>query len=413
MLVLPPRRKACKPWVTTFIDDATRAIAGWAIADTPHEGTVLAALARAIMHDASGPVHGLPGRIRLDRGLEFAAKGVQSAAATFVVDLHVLPAFASNLKGKVERSNLTIDQMYSSTLPGYTKGRRDLSGRLSGPLDDRSTARAAYEEAAAAGADPGELPMSWKTFVEHFSDWVRWYNTEHLHSRLQGLTPTEAWNADPTAVRDVSPEDVRHLFRYGGTRIVNNDGIHFDNGVFTCPEGLLREIGGVTVEVRFMPHEDRYIDVYRHGSFLTRCYLVDKLTEQQRDDYYRSVRESDRKAAAVKRSVTARTRRRLAVMSRPDDPVEEARRIQPADMAATQRQNSAASAQRSRPREWSTSLLGIGPVSAVEEPSAELDTLLSEPGSPAFAIDEPPVVLDDILTDPPGGGYLAGEEDSW
>jgi putative transposase len=44
VLVLPPRGPAVRPWLTTIIDDGTRVLAGWAIALTPHAGTVLTAL---------------------------------------------------------------------------------------------------------------------------------------------------------------------------------------------------------------------------------------------------------------------------------------------------------------------------------------------------------------------------------
>src|SRR5258708_2171890 len=47
-------------------------------------------------------------------------------------------------KGKIERVNRTVDQMLLMMLPGFTEGPRDLDGRLSGPLDDRSAARAGY-----------------------------------------------------------------------------------------------------------------------------------------------------------------------------------------------------------------------------------------------------------------------------
>jgi putative transposase len=70
VLVLPPRGRA----VTMFIDDATRVITGWAIALTPHAGTVLTSLRMGMLEDAAyGVAHGVPRLLRLDRGLEFAA----------------------------------------------------------------------------------------------------------------------------------------------------------------------------------------------------------------------------------------------------------------------------------------------------------------------------------------------------
>jgi putative transposase len=51
ILVLPPRGPAVRPWLTSVIDDGTPAILGWAIALTPHSGTVLTALRMALVAD--------------------------------------------------------------------------------------------------------------------------------------------------------------------------------------------------------------------------------------------------------------------------------------------------------------------------------------------------------------------------
>lgn len=80
LVVLPPRGRAVAPWLTMFIDDATRFITGWAIGLTPHAGTVLTALRMGMLEDpAYGVVHGVPGLLRLDQGLEFAAGSVGTA----------------------------------------------------------------------------------------------------------------------------------------------------------------------------------------------------------------------------------------------------------------------------------------------------------------------------------------------
>jgi putative transposase len=61
ILVMPPRGAACCSWLTTVIDDATRVLAGWAIALTPHAGTVLTAVRMALLHDrARGPFGAIP-----------------------------------------------------------------------------------------------------------------------------------------------------------------------------------------------------------------------------------------------------------------------------------------------------------------------------------------------------------------
>lgn len=152
VMVLPPRGPASSPWVTMFVDDATRVITGWAIALTPHAGTVLTALRMGMLPDDTGPSCGVPGMLRLDHGLEFAADSVRDAAHALGVEVAVMPAYHPNAKGKIERANRSVDQILLSMLPGFLEGPRELSGRLSGPLDDRPAA-----VPAVLGGDVGEV----------------------------------------------------------------------------------------------------------------------------------------------------------------------------------------------------------------------------------------------------------------
>ena len=77
-----------------MIDDATRVLAGWAIALTPHTGTVLTAVRMALVHDpARGPFGAIPAQVRIDRGLGFAAEAVRDAFAALSIDQRRLPAF--------------------------------------------------------------------------------------------------------------------------------------------------------------------------------------------------------------------------------------------------------------------------------------------------------------------------------
>ena len=106
-----------------FIDDATRVIVGWAIALTPHAGTVLTALRMGVVDDGAGLACGVPGVLRLDHGLEFAADAVRSAANTLGIEVDVQPEYHPNGKGKIERVNRTVDQMLLMMLPGFTEGQ--------------------------------------------------------------------------------------------------------------------------------------------------------------------------------------------------------------------------------------------------------------------------------------------------
>jgi transposase InsO family protein len=65
----PRRGGAVKPWLTSVIDDGTRALLGWAITLTPSTATVLTALRMALTHDERrGPFGAVPAGTRIDRG---------------------------------------------------------------------------------------------------------------------------------------------------------------------------------------------------------------------------------------------------------------------------------------------------------------------------------------------------------
>ena len=124
-------RRPRRPWVTLFIDDYSRAIMGWAISLQPSSAEVLAALRDAlVVQPGRGPFGGVPGRLRWDHGLEFAAGAVEHAALALGVDLDPATPYAPHEKGKIERLHRTIAETFIATLPGYTDGPRDVRGRL-------------------------------------------------------------------------------------------------------------------------------------------------------------------------------------------------------------------------------------------------------------------------------------------
>lgn len=88
LVVAPGGRGRCRPWVTLFLDDFSRAIMGWAISLRPSSAEVLAALRDALLvHAERGPFGGLPGRLRWDHGLEFAAGAVELAALALGIEV--------------------------------------------------------------------------------------------------------------------------------------------------------------------------------------------------------------------------------------------------------------------------------------------------------------------------------------
>lgn len=101
VLVLPPRGPAVRPWLTSIVDDGTRALLGWSIALTPHAGTVLTALRMALVEDhRRGPFGAVPAMVRVDRGLDFAAEAVRDVCAALCVDIHRLPGYTPHRQGQ-------------------------------------------------------------------------------------------------------------------------------------------------------------------------------------------------------------------------------------------------------------------------------------------------------------------------
>jgi putative transposase len=300
ILLLPPRGPAGKPWLTSVVDAGTRALAGYAIALYPSAGTVLTALRMALVHDpARGPFGGVPASARVDRGLEFAAAAVTSALGALCVTCDRLGPFLPYKKGKVERIHLTVEQTLLTTLPGYTKGPRDAAGRLYGPLKDDARSR---EAAAATATGPWRI----ERFCQRFADWVRWYNAERSHVQLDGRTPLQAWEEDATPVQRIDAEDLRHLLLAGEERTIGKDGIRHHSLAYIAPE--LHGRGGQKVQVRYMPHDDRFIEVYLDGRHLCTAHPQDQLSPEEAEEYRAHARAEARQLAALRRRAAARAR---------------------------------------------------------------------------------------------------------
>ncbi|WP_083975827.1 Mu transposase C-terminal domain-containing protein [Kitasatospora azatica] len=102
--------------------------------------------------------------------------------------------------------------------------------------------------------------MTFAAFVALLLDWVRWWNTEHHPPGLDGRTPTEAWNADPTPLRDVPPEHLPFfaLEDDGRTRTITTNGISWRGRPYVAPWMVGHT--GTKVRLRRLPHHDGEIE---------------------------------------------------------------------------------------------------------------------------------------------------------
>jgi putative transposase len=323
ILVLPPRGPARKPWLTNVVDCGTRALIGWAIALQPTSGVVLTALRMALVHEPDrGPFGAVPALVRVDGGLEFSAAAVADALNALCVATDRLPPYQPHLKGKVERLHRTMEQTLLTTLPGYTKGPRDAAGRLYGPLRDdaRSRAEAEHEQVG---------PWRLERFCGRFADWVTWYNQERAHSQLGGRTPVQAWNDDPFALRRIPAQTLRHLLLAEAERTVHADGVHLGGLAYIAPE--LHGRRGQKVEIRYMPHDDRFVEVFIAGQHLCTAYPQGHLTPEQAEAFRAHARQEAAEVRRIRRRVASRARMELAPLT-DDNPAQESRLGLPPEM---------------------------------------------------------------------------------
>jgi putative transposase len=251
------------PWVTWFIDCATKVIVGVAVtAHAPSRDAVLAALRCAIdRRDPYGPAGGLPGAIRVDRGKEFLCHAVTSAMGALAVAVIDLPAYTPHLKGTIEALNNAVEEMHFAVLPRYTHRQRLADGQV---------------------VDPGAPALTFAAFVTGLLKWVSWWNGEHRPAALDGQTPHEAWAADPTPLSDLSAEQLARfcLEDDGRTRTLTSHGIRWHRRDYIADWMVGRT--GTRVAVRHLPHHDDVIEVFdTDGAYLGSAHLAEAASREQ------------------------------------------------------------------------------------------------------------------------------------
>lgn len=279
-----------RPWVTWFIDCATRVICGFAVtAQVPSRESILVALRDAISRDGEhGPFGGLPGAVRVDRGRDFLSRAVGEALGAFAVPVVDLPAYSPHLKGTVEALNKAAKQMFFASLPGYAAAPRLKGGKKPAV---------------------GERLLPLEAFITLLGQWVVWWNTEHRPRSLAGRTPAVAWEEDLTPVEDAEPGAL-HMFTLeddGRVRTLANKGVRWRNRHYVA--SWMTGEAGRKVRLRYMPHHEHEIEVYdaATGRHLGSAYLSDRASAEQIREMKRArAREADR----LKRLLSAAERDR-------------------------------------------------------------------------------------------------------
>ncbi|MFJ9080339.1 Mu transposase C-terminal domain-containing protein [Streptomyces sp. NPDC102278] len=291
---------ALRPWITWFVDCATNTIMGVAVTPGyPSRESVLAALRAAVLReDPFGPQGGLPEKVRVDRGRDFLSKTVAAAFGALVVQVEDLPAYTPHLKGTVEGLNRAVESMFLAALPGYVRQPRP-GRRRTRPKD--------------------EVLLGFEDFTSRLLDWVTWWNTSHRPEPLKGTSPLQAWEADPTPVREVSPEELWTftLEDDGRVRVISTRGVRFRRRDYVGP--WMTGLAGTGVRVRFMPHHEHRIEVFdaTNGRYLGPATLADEASPEQ-ITAVRTARAA--RSRRLRKDLTSAQHERYAAVTRPGKP---------------------------------------------------------------------------------------------
>ncbi|WP_434600171.1 Mu transposase C-terminal domain-containing protein [Streptomyces sp. A5-4] len=200
-------------------------------------------------------------------------------------------------KGTVEGLNRAVESMFLAALPGFVRQPRP-GKRASRPKD--------------------EVLLGFEDFTDRLLAWTRWWNTEHCPAPLRGRTPLEAWQDDPTPLREVPATDLwTFTLEDAGTRMLTTRGVRFRKRDYVG--AWMTGQGGIRVRVRFMPHHDHRIEVYHAntGRYLGPADLADQATEEQLSAVRRA---RAARARRLKRDLQASQRERYAAATQPEAP---------------------------------------------------------------------------------------------
>ena len=122
ILLIRPDDKAAKPWLTTVIDDYSRAVAGYFFSfDAPSALNTSLALRQAIWRkeDANWIVCGIPDVLYTDNGSDFTSRHLEQVGADLKIRLvNSIPGKPRG-RGRIERFFSTVNEMFLCELDGY------------------------------------------------------------------------------------------------------------------------------------------------------------------------------------------------------------------------------------------------------------------------------------------------------
>ena len=247
ILIVGAGGKPDRPWLTTVMDDHSRAICGYMLfTGAPSAMNTALALRQAIWRktDPAWAMCGIPDILHVDHGSDFTSHHLERTAIALHVRIIHSTIARPQGRGKIERFFRTINTELLATLPG----RLGPGSRTPQPVLTLS-----------------ELDRAIGVFIATYND--------RTHSQL-GISPKEAWIGEGWLPR--MPDSLEELdgllLTVPKTRVVQRDGIHFQGQRYLAP--TLAPFVGHTITIRYDPRDISEIRVYDRDTFI--CTAIDE-----------------------------------------------------------------------------------------------------------------------------------------
>ena len=282
ILVFDTGHRPVRPWLTTIMDDYSRALCGYMIfTGAPSSLNTALALREAIWpkKTADWPMCGIPDVLYVDHGADFTSHHMAQAAR----DLHFEITFSAVARpqgrGKIERFFGTLNTELLARLPGYLHNVRNPKPGLS----------------------ISELDTALGEFIGQ-----NYHQREHQEIKE---TPQKAWQGNGWLPR--LPESIDELnlllLTVAKPRIVHRDGVHFQGLRYISP--LLAAYVGESVILRYDPRDVAEIQVFHRGQHI--CKAVDPTHERS----IMTFKDIQKARSARKRQLRGQIKERIATVA--------------------------------------------------------------------------------------------------
>jgi putative transposase len=237
--LIRPGGETAKPWLSTVIDDYSRAVAGYFLSfQDPSALHTSSALRQAIWRkeDARWVVCGIPDVLYTDNGSDFTSNHLEQVGADLKIRLVFSIPGKPRGRGRIERFFSTVNEMFLCELDGY---------------------------APAGGAVRGTPTLAL-------------LDVYHRRENAETKTPPiERWEANGFLPR--MPDSLEQLdlllIQVARARQVRADGIHFQSLRYIST--TLAAYVGETVTLRFDPRDMAEIRVFHEDKFLCRAVCAE------------------------------------------------------------------------------------------------------------------------------------------